>query len=96
MLAMFWRRPRIWVTWPEARAVDRGAAQRVAGLGAAAEQGLGVDRLDRAVDLDVVIIGLERQPRQEARPPDRAEAPAFAGLRVEIVVAAGDHRQLRR
>ena len=40
-------------------AVDRGAAQSVAGLGAAAEQGAGVDRRDRAVDLDVEIIGLD-------------------------------------
>ena len=92
---MFCSRPRIWVTWPEA--VRSIAAQQsgVAILGAAAEQGLGVDRLDRAVDLDVEIIGLDREARRKLGRQTAPNAPAFAGLRVEIGVAAGDHRQLR-
>ena len=61
MLAMFWRMPLICVIWPEAVRVIAAQLSASLRLGAAAEQGGGPDRLDRAVDGDVEIIGLERQ-----------------------------------
>src|SRR5206468_3737556 len=84
-----------------AGAGDGGAGERVTGVGAAIEQGLGVQGLDGVVEREVDVVQLDRAAAgpgggpQRLRRPHRAPVPGLAGFRLEGGVAAGDHRKLR-
>jgi hypothetical protein len=81
---------------------DAVAVDRVQGLHAQVELGLGVDRLDRAFDLVAVEGHLHVDALGERacspgcrRAPDEAGAEAVRALGLQLLVAAGGDRDLR-
>ena len=79
-------------------AVDLVAEQRIERRDAGIERVLRIRRLDRALDVDVVVVGLDQQALEAAAQrdlPGEAGRQGLGRLRLQVAVAAGVDRDLR-